>query len=85
MNNEVEQDKELHVASDWGKLELAGRNKIINNLKQGILEIKKVLITPNCRLNDLIMEFNKDDIKMIKVVLYWIVTTMQRLTLKNPA
>lgn len=24
MNNEVEQDKELHVASDWGKLELAG-------------------------------------------------------------
>ncbi|PGV62325.1 lipase [Bacillus cereus] len=26
MNNEMEQNKELHVASDWGKLELAGQD-----------------------------------------------------------
>ncbi|MCP1125731.1 hypothetical protein CN326_04080 [Bacillus sp. AFS018417] len=39
----------------------------MNNLKQGILEINKVLITPNCRLNEVILEFNKDDIKIIKV------------------
>ncbi|MGG0727719.1 hypothetical protein [Bacillus paramycoides] len=39
----------------------------MNNLKQGVLEINKVVINPNCTLREVILEFNKDDIKIVKV------------------
>ncbi|MGG0731640.1 hypothetical protein [Bacillus paramycoides] len=39
----------------------------MNNLKQGILEINKVLIAPNLNLSEVIMKFNKDDIEIMKI------------------
>ncbi|PQZ49968.1 hypothetical protein CQZ94_26110 [Bacillus sp. MYb209] len=39
----------------------------MNNLKQGILEINKVLIASNLNLSEVIMKFNKDDIEIMKI------------------